>query len=189
MKVVPASPERWSDIEALFGEKGGYAGCWCMFWRLPRKEFKQKKGAGTKREHKKQLDHAVVTGVIGYEDGNPVGWCSIGPREAYAALEDSRILKRVDDTPVWSVVCYFVAKQYRKRDAMSHLLQGAVAFARKQGAVAVEGYPLDMDSQQLKGQNLNSYAGYMGIASVYKKLGFKQVGRASETQLIMRLVL
>lgn len=189
MKVVPASPERWADIETLFGEKGGYAGCWCMFWRLPRKEFKQKKGAGTKREHKKQLAQGTVTGVIGYVDGQPAGWCSIGPRQAYAALEDSRILKRVDDTPVWSVVCYFVAKPYRKQNGMLRLLEGAVAYARKQGAVAVEGYPLDMDSPQLSGQKLNTYAGYMGIASVYQKLGFKQVGRASETQLIMRLVL
>lgn len=189
MRVVPATADTWDDLETLFGPKGAYAGCWCMFWRLERSEFKDKKGTGTQKILKTLTARGEVPGVLGYSGNEVVGWCSIGPREKYLALENSRILKRVDDKPVWAVVCFFVSKSYRKHNAMVDLLQGAVAYARAQGAKIVEGYPLDLDSPKLAGQNLNSYAGYMGIASAFKKAGFKEVGRASDTQLIMRLML
>jgi GNAT superfamily N-acetyltransferase len=127
--------------------------------------------------------------LLAYADGEPVGWCSVGPREDYAALENSRILKRVDDKPVWSIVCFFVDKTARKQGVMQELLAGAVKFAKSKGAKIVEGYPIDMQSPKLAGQKLNSYSGYMGIASVYREVGFKQVGAASETQLIMRYVI
>lgn len=128
----------------------------------------------------------AVPGVLAYVDGKPVGWCAVGPRENYPALEDSRILKRVDDRPVWSVVCYFVARGYRGQGMMLALLRGALRYAQEQGATIVEGYPIDLQTPELAGQRLRSPAGYMGIASAFRAAGFAEVGRASETQLIMR---
>jgi hypothetical protein len=29
-EVYPVTADRWPDLEALFGPKGRYAGCWCM---------------------------------------------------------------------------------------------------------------------------------------------------------------
>lgn len=185
--IVPATADRWPDLEALFGPKGAYAGCWCMFWRLDRSAFKQLKGAGTKAVLQGMTCDNKVPGFLAYQDGRAVGWCSAGPREQYAALENSRILKRVDAQPVWSVVCFFVDKSARNSGVMYALLRGVVAYAGQQGARIVEGYPLDMQNPKLAGQKLNSYAGYMGIASVFRDVGFVEVGRASETQLIMRL--
>jgi hypothetical protein len=186
LDVYPATAERWHDLERLFGPKGAYAGCWCMFWRLERSDFKQLKGEGTKAVLKDLTCHDQVPGVLAYADGQPVGWCSIGPRQTYTALENSRILKRLDDQPVWSVVCFFVDKAHRQHGAMLDLLRGAVKYAKSQGAQVVEGYPIDMQTPKLAGQKLSSYAGYMGIASVFRALGFVEAGRASETQLIMR---
>ena len=186
VKVYPATAERWPDIEKLFGDKGAYAGCWCMFWRLDRAQFKKMKGEGTKAILADMTRKDAVVGLLAYVEEEPVGWCSIGPPSAYAALENSRILKRLDDAPVWSIVCFFVAKPFRNKGIMSQLLQGAVNYAAQQGAQIIEGYPLDMQTPKLAGQKLNSYAGYMGIASIFRDVGFEQVAEASETQLIMR---
>lgn len=186
LEIHPATADRWPDLETLFGEKGGYSGCWCMFWRLPRADFKKMKGEGTKVVLQEMTCKNEVAGLIAYVDGQPAGWCSVGPREDYAALENSRVLTRVDAQPVWSVVCFFMAKPFRKQGLMSALLQGAIRYAKEQGATLLEGYPLDMQHPQLTGQKLNTFGGYMGMASVYRAAGFVEVGRASETQLIMR---
>ena len=29
----PLTPDRWKDLEALFGKHGATGGCWCMWWR------------------------------------------------------------------------------------------------------------------------------------------------------------
>lgn len=184
--VYPATAERWADLEKVFGEHGAYAGCWCMFWRLNRSDFKQLRGDGTKAVLREMTTKGDVPGLLVYDQGEAVGWCSIGPREGYMALENSRILKRIDEQPVWSVVCFFVTKKYRGKGAMKALISGAVGYARQQGAKIVEAYPIDMQSPKLAGQKLTSYSGYMGIASVFRDVGFVEVGRASETQLIMR---
>jgi len=186
VEVYPATAERWKYIESLFGAKGAYAGCWCMFWRLDRADFKRMKGEGTKAVLKGMTTKNDVAGLLAYIDGQPIGWCSIGPRNDYAALENSRILKRIDDMPVWSIVCFFVAKPFRSKGIMSELLRGAVKYAEQQGAKIIEGYPIDMQTDKLAGQKLNSYSGYMGSASIFRAAGFVKVADASETQLIMR---
>lgn len=186
VKVYPVTAERWDDLESLFGPRGAYSGCWCMFWRLRRADFNSLHGEGRKAVLKDMTLNNKVPGVLAYLDEQPIGWCSIGPRSDYTALENSRILKRVDDAPVWSIVCFFVAKPYRRSGIMSLLLHGAVDYAVGQGAQVVEGYPIDMLSHKLAGQTLTGFSGFMGIASIFKKAGFVQVGEASETQLIMR---
>jgi GNAT superfamily N-acetyltransferase len=186
VETYPLTKDRWKDMTALFGEQGGYSGCWCMFWRLDRADFKKLRGAGTKEILHQMAVKNQEPGLITYIQEKPVGWCSIGPRENYIALENSRILKRVDDKPVWSIVCFFVDKTARKQGLMTTMLSEAIRYAKKRGAKFVEGYPIDMQSEKLTGQKLNSYAGYMGIAAAFREAGFVEAGRASETQLIMR---
>lgn len=188
-EVLSATSERWPDLEALFGKSGGHGGCWCMFWRLKRAQFN---GLGTEGRKAALRDLACagpVPGLLAYAGGQCVGWCCVGPREEFTALENSRILKRVDDQPVWSIVCFFVARGARRQGVLRALLQGALCYAQGQGARIVEGYPLDMQTPKLWGQNLTGYSGFMGIASAYRDAGFAEVGRASETQLIMRKAL
>ena len=188
-QVFPVTADRWPDLESLFGPKGAYAGCWCMNWRLKRSVYKELDGEGRKDELRNLTYNNRVPGVLAYADGAPVGWCSIGPRQEFAALETSRILKRIDDLPVWSIVCFYVAKTARRSGLMTALLRGAVDYARQQGARIVEGYPIDMQTPLLAGQKLTGYSGFMGIASVYRDTGFVEVDRASETQSIMRLII
>jgi GNAT superfamily N-acetyltransferase len=189
VEIHPLTIDRWDDVATLFSTHGGYAGCWCMFWRLNRSDFKKLRGEGTKEILHQMTAKNQEPGLLAYVDGQPAGWCSIGPRENYLALENSRILKRVDDQPVWSIVCFFVDKSVRKQGLMYAMVRGAVSYAKKYGAKIVEGYPIDMQSEKLGGQKLGSYAGYMGIASAFRDAGFVEAGRASETQLIMRFVI
>ena len=187
--VKPAISERWPDLELLFGNNGAYAGCWCMFWRLERARFKQQKGAGNQQTLHEMFDAGDVPGVLAYADEQAIGWCSIGPREEFIALEHSRTLKRVDMLPVWAIACFYVAKPFRHQGVMQALIHGAVQHAQTRSANIVEAYPLDLQTPKLEGQRLTSYAGYMGIASAFRAAGFVEAGRASETQLVMRYYL
>jgi GNAT superfamily N-acetyltransferase len=186
-QYYPAKSERWSDLENVFGKNGANAGCWCMFWRLERSMFKKTKGEGNRQILKQIVEADQQPGILAYKGAQAVGWCGIAPREKLLALENSRILKRVDDEPVWSITCFFMSKEARGQGIMESLIKAAVDHARSNGAEIVEAYPIDMQSPKLLGQTFNSYSGYMGVASVFRALGFEQVGQASETQLIMRL--
>ena len=183
----PATPERWPDLEGLFGKNGANAGCWCMFWRLDRAMFKKTKGEGNHQILRQIVEADEQPGILAYDGKQAVGWCGIAPREKLVALESSRILKRVDDQPVWSITCFFIMKEARRQGSMEGLIKAAVKHAKTNGAKIVEAYPIDMQSPKLSGQTFNSYSGYMGVASAFRALGFESVGQASETQLIMRL--
>lgn len=183
IKIVPATPARWADLEALFGAKGACAGCWCMWWRMKRSEFNAKRGAGTKRAMKKLVTEGAVPGLIAYEGRTPVGWCAVAPRPEYVALEKSRVLAPVDEQPVWSVVCFFVARSHRRRGLTVRLLEAAVAYAAKKGARIVEGYPVEPRG----GKTADAFA-FTGLASAYRKAGFDEVLRRSPTRPIMRAV-
>jgi GNAT superfamily N-acetyltransferase len=180
----PVVPERWEDLEKLFGQRGACGGCWCMWWRLTHAEFNRRKGPGNKQAMKKIVRSGQVPGILAYAGGQPVGWCSIGPRDVYPRLERSRILKRVDDRPVWSVVCFFVAKPYRRKGVTVRLLSAAVEYAKKKGARIVEGYPVEPKKKRAPDAFL-----YHGLASAFRQAGFKEVARRSETRPIMRLYL
>lgn len=186
VQTVPATADRWPDLEALFGKNGACAGCWCMFWRLRHTDFKRLQGEGNKGLLKGLVLENQVPGLLAYVDGQPVGWCSIGPRESYLALESSRTLKRIDDQAVWSIVCFFVGRRYRRSGILRALLRGAVDYAQQQGAHIVEAYPIDAQAVQLAGKRLSALGGYMGIASAFRAQGFAEVGRASETQVTVR---
>ena len=180
----PVTAERWNDFQALFGERGACGGCWCMWWRLKRSEFEKQKGDGNKRAMKKIILSGEVPGLLTYAGGEPIAWCSVAPREVFSALERSRILKPVDDKPVWSIVCFFVAKPFRHKGVTVKILEAAVKYAKEQGAKIVEGYPVEPK----KGRTADVFA-YTGLASAFRKAGFQEVARRSETRPIMRYFL
>ena len=177
----PLTLERWDDFEVLFGERGACGGCWCTFWRQPRSAYEKNKGAGNKRIMLKLVESASPPGIVGYLKDEPVGWCAIAPRENYPALERSRILKPVDDTPVWSISCLFVRKDQRRKGLSVELLRGAVAHVKKSGGKVVEAYPVEP-----KSDNVPDPFVWHGLASTYLAAGFKECARRSPTRPIMR---
>jgi GNAT superfamily N-acetyltransferase len=181
LDIQPATPARWPDLEALFGARGACGGCWCMVWRLPRREFEQGKGDENRAALARLVASGAQPGLLAYLGGQPIGWCAVGPRAWYPALERSRLLKPVDDTPVWSVSCLFVARPYRRRGVTTQLLRAAVAHAAQHGARMVEGYPVEPRSAEMP-----PVFAWTGVASAFAAAGFVEVARRSETRPIMR---
>ena len=181
LKFHPLTPARWPDFERLFGERGACGGCWCMWWRLKRSVFEKRKGAGNKRAMKKIVSSGEVPGVLAYAGKEPIGWCAVAPREAFPVLDRSRVLKRVDETPVWSVTCFFVDRRYRQQGVSLELLRAAIEHVRKRGGRFVEGYPVEPRKDRMP----DAFA-FHGLASAFSQAGFVECARRSDTRPIMR---
>ncbi|MBI4494381.1 MAG: GNAT family N-acetyltransferase [Chloroflexi bacterium] len=183
LEYYPLTPERWPDLEKLFGERGACGGCWCMWWRLARSAYARQRGEANKRALKVLVEAGEVPGLLVYAEGQPIAWCSVAPRTAYPTLERSRTLKRLDAEPVWSVMCFFVARPFRGQGVTVPLLAAAVAYARQHGATIVEGYPVEPRTARMPDVFAST-----GLASAFRKVGFLEVLRRSETRPIMRYV-
>ncbi len=181
IQIEPASSECWDDLERLFGARGACGGCWCMWYRLPRAEYERQKGAGNRAELRRLLGAGQPAGVIAYAGEEPIGWCAVAPRAAFTRLERARTLRPVDEQPVWSVVCVFVARTHRRRGVSVALLRGAAAYAKSLGARIVEGYPVEPRSGPIP-----AVFAHPGIPSAFLSAGFTEVARPSPSRLIVR---
>ena len=184
LEIHRVTRSRWRDLERLFGPRGACGGCWCMYWRLKRAEFEKNKGAGNRRTLKRIVESGAVPGLLAYSAGEPVGWCALAPREELAVLERSRVLQRVDHQPVWSVVCFYITRPHRGRGLSLALLRAAAEEARRRGARILEGYPIDPKS----GRTADVFV-WTGLASTFRRAGFREAVRRSPTRPIMRLLI
>ena len=108
----------------------------------------------------------------------------MAPREVYVRLEGSRVLRPLDDKPVWSVSCFFVAKPYRRRGVSVELLKAAVDFVKQRGGTIVEGYPV----APKKGALPDVFA-WTGTLAAFLKAGFQEMPRWSESRPIVRCII
>ncbi|MFQ5890859.1 MAG: GNAT family N-acetyltransferase [Gemmatimonadota bacterium] len=177
----PLTRERWSDFERLFGERGAVGGCWCMWWRLEHSEYEANKGMANRHAMKAIVEAGDPPGILAYSGEEPVGWCAVAPRESYPRLARSRILKPIDDTPVWSVTCLFIDKRFRGRGLSVALLEAACGYVRDRGGRVLEGYPVEPRNPPMP-----PVFAATGIASAFRAAGFAEVARRSETRPIMR---
>jgi GNAT superfamily N-acetyltransferase len=172
--------DRWPDLVALF-DRPVVRTCFCMFYR--------KTGTGTgvglenRRAMKALVDRGTVPGLIGYEDGVPVAWVSLGPREDYPKLRRSPVMKPVDDRPVWSIVCFFVDRSVRGKGLAERMLRAAVDHARSHGARLVEAYPVDAQGRKDPDDM------FFGAKAMYDRAGFREVARRKVTRPVVRRAL
>ena len=175
----PVTKERLADLSRFSQQHGKFRYCSCMRWRLRSSEFQR----STPQQRVAMLEQLARTdvpiGILAYADKVPIGWCSIAPRDTYTALLRSRTLPPLDDTPVWSVVCFFVDRKFRRQNLSFVLLKAAVDYALSQSAPAVEGYPVPTDAP--------SYT-FMGTLSTFLKAGFRDVTPSGQTRTVMRYV-
>lgn len=181
LEFYPLTRDRWADFEQLFGERGACGGCWCMLWRLKRSEFERQKGGGNRKAMKAIVDSGEVPGIMAYAGNVPIGWCSVGPRDSFSVLDRSRVLKKIDESPVWSIVCFFVEKNCRNRGLSVQLLRAAIEYVKEWGGTVVEGYPVEP-----KKDKIPAPFAWTGLASAFKKAGFLEVARRSATRPMMR---
>lgn len=184
MEFEPVTSETWDDFLTVMGPRGGDAGCFCMYYRLKSSEFADAQGEENKALMREIVDSGQVPGLIGYRDDDPVGWVQVGPREWYGRLQRSRVTKPLDDRPAWAITCFVIPKEHRRTGVASELLDGAVEYARTQGATLVEGYPMEP-----RRDDVPDFWSWMGFASMFRGQGFTEVARRSETRPFMRLEL
>jgi GNAT superfamily N-acetyltransferase len=180
----PATADRWGDLEQLFEDGHPFPGCWCMYWRVKRREFEKNYGEENRKKFRRIVESGEVPGILAYNDGRPVGWCSVAPREAFPVLDRSPVLKRVDDEPVWSITCFFVAEPYRKKGLSKALILAALDHVEAEGGSVVEAYPLIPERSKNP-----SVSAYMGLLSTYLKLGFREVTRRAPMRPVVRYYL
>ena len=118
---------------------------------------------------------------MGYEDGVPCGWISFGPREDFKRLENSTVMKAVDDQAVWSIICFVVPSEYRRQGVARQMLDAAIAFCRKKKVKLVEAYPVDKD-----GKAADSSL-WFGTKSMFDQAGFEEVARRKHERPVVRL--
>ncbi len=180
-RIQPLTMENWPDLEALFGPRGAVGGCWCMYWRQTRAEYELAKGDGNRNAFREIVACGEPVGLLAYDGDDPVGWCAVTPRDELPALNRSRVLKRVDDQPVWSVSCFFVKRSHRHLGLTVRLLKAAIEFAAERGAIILEGYPVEPRKPEMP-----PVFAFTGLASAFLRAGFVEVARRSETRPIMR---
>lgn len=183
----PLTAQTWPDLEELFEVRGGAVvrDCYCMWFRRERPpEDAPRPKPDNKAGLRSIVDgDGVSPGLVGYVDGEPAGWISLGPRADFRRLDRSRIMKQIDDTPVWSVLCTFVAKAYRGQGLQHELLAAAVEHARDHGVGMLEAYPID------KPERSHPDSMFVGSRSLFERAGFTEVVRRSPTRVVMRLEL
>lgn len=181
---APVTAALWQDFETLFGSRGACGGCWCMSWRLTRKEFEQQKGEGNRQAMKALIDGGEIPGLLAYDGDTPIGWISVAPRSSFSRLLNSSLIKGLEDQGVWSIVCFFVSKKYRRHGISVKLIQAAKEYVARQGGLILEAYPVE----PAKGPYADAFV-WTGLASAFRAAGFSECARPSPTRPIFRYTL
>jgi len=178
----PLTKKNWGLFVELFGSKGACGNCWCMYYRLSQTDFKEGKSEDGNKNAMKSLvwDHKPA-GIMGIYEGQAIAWCAFAPREDFMKLEKSRVHKRIDDEMVWSIPCFFIAKDFRRNGVSVALLQGVIGYARENGIKIIEAYPTIPTQEKLP----DSFA-WIGLYKSFERAGFKIVDRTSRNRPMVR---
>ena len=182
----PVTPDRVDDFAAVANPNRRPSHCWCLSHRLSAREITELGGGSREAAFRALCARENPPGVIGYDDGEPVGWCSIGPRSENTRLSQSRLIRPLDDVPVWSIICVVIRGGHRRRGYTTPLINGAVEYAATRGAPAVESYPVDPGSGRI-----DLTMAFVGTRAMFANAGFEVAGSTDATastlpRLVMR---
>jgi GNAT superfamily N-acetyltransferase len=172
----PVDPDRWSDFEQLFESRGGPKSCWCMVWRARGSETKRTKGVERKGAIEGRIRSGTPVGLLGYLDGVPVAWCSVGPRPTYRPLGGPAV-ECEPEASVWSIACFFTKRTLRGQGLTAQMIHAAIQYARSGGAEVLEAYPVDRSSPSYR---------FMGFVGAFEAAGFRHLGLAGARRHVMR---
>ncbi len=139
----PVTRDRFEDFAYVINPPRREPHCWCLSHRLLAKDIKELGGGNRATTMRRPRERENTPAVITYRDGKPVGWCSVGPRAEVPLLAAPKLIRPVDEVPVWSIICVVVRSGHRRQGVTAHLLQGAVEYAASRGAPAIEAHPVD----------------------------------------------
>jgi GNAT superfamily N-acetyltransferase len=190
VRIAPLTPARWADLESVFGGGRGACGqCWCMYWRMPRREFEVALGARTRELFRARVAAGPPPGLLAYRGGAAVGWVQVGPRADVPGWNGARRLTAptaeapADDPRVWGISCFVTRAGCRRQGLATALLAGAVDWARQNGARVLDACPVDASASR------PPISLYHGLASTFRRAGFREVARRRPGRPLMRLEL
>jgi GNAT superfamily N-acetyltransferase len=167
MSITVRPAAVFEDVKTLVGPKRADANvCWCLSYRIPSKLNNELKGQA-RGEYVEQLLADGPLGVLAYDGDDPAGWAAVAPRSA-TQFARNRKIPHVDDLDVWSLWCIRVRPGFRGRGISHALIEGAVEFARENGAPAIEAYPLDN-----RGAKVDQTMAYAGLLANFEAAGFE----------------
>lgn len=169
--------ENWPDMAALFAGRGGPKDCWCMVWRRDAAGHPAPREIPARRAAIAGLAQAgQQIGLLGYDRGEPVAWCSVAPRPQFGKT----LSPTAPDPGLWSLTCFFIRADQRKQAGFAALLAAAEAFAASRGATAIEAYPVAPDSPSYR---------FCGFLPSFEKAGYRPVGSAGTRRHVVRKAL
>ena len=178
----PLTKTNWNKFTGLFGEKGACGNCWCMYYRLLKSDFLEGKADdGNKRAMMEIVWKGKPAGILGLYEGQAIAWCAFSPREDFIKLEKSRVHRRIDDTMVWSIPCFFIDKNFRRHGVSVELLKGVIRYAEENGIEFIEAYPVIPTQAKLP----DSFA-WIGLFRSFESAGFEIVDRTSKNRPMVR---
>ncbi len=172
LEIHPLTPGRFADLALLFEEGGDPKWCWCVYFRFRGRDWTNATAAQNRAALEDLTERPLAPGLVAYQGERVVGWVSLGPREDYERLTYSKVLAPIDDTPVWSIVCFVVSRRVRGRGVASALLEAAIAFAREHGATTLEAYPVDIGEGRVP-----AASAFHGTLAMFERAGFTVVER------------
>jgi GNAT superfamily N-acetyltransferase len=167
----PVTPDRVDDFVKVTNSNRRTSHCWCLSHRLSAREVSELGNGSRESAFRALCGRRNPPGVIGYDNGEPVGWCSIGPRSENTRLSQSRLIRPLDDLPVWSIICIVIRGGHRRRGYTTPLINGAVEYAASRGAPAVECYPVDPGSGRI-----DLTMAFVGTRAMFENAGFEVAG-------------
>ena len=185
LRFEPLTKANWSKFVQLAGAKGSCGNCWCMHFRLCKKDYDEgKENDGNKNAMKQLVWDNQPTGLIGFYEDTPIAWCAFSPREDFIRLQKSTVHKPIHYKKVWSVPCTFVAKDFRKQGVSVALLKGLVKYAKGKGIRIIEAYPAIPTQETLP----DAFA-WIGLYKSFERAGFEIVDTTSKHRPMVRYCL
>ncbi|UYQ77177.1 GNAT family N-acetyltransferase [Glutamicibacter sp. JL.03c] len=188
LRIEPLTESRMEDFAAVVNPNHRQKHCWCLSHRLSAREIRERGGEDRYEAMCSLAREEIAPGVIAYLEDQPVGWCSISPRAQIPRLENSKLIRPVDELKVWSIICMVVRAGYRRRGVNRQMVLGALGYAKSLGAPAVEAYPVDPEGR------MDLTMAFVGTRTMFEEAGFEVVGISDAVasrmpRLIMRKML
>jgi GNAT superfamily N-acetyltransferase len=172
------------DIEKLFGSDKVTQGCWCMWFIIRVKDYHDNGSVGNQKLFINMVqDSKDPMGLLAYMDGEPVGWCAIGPRKRYMrAINTSTFKGRdpIEDSLVWMIPCLYVRPDMRNKGVSRTLIERAIELTKENEVKAVESFPFS-GTKQRSGGDIQ-----VGVESLFASCGFVVIRQPSNNRVVMR---
>lgn len=171
--VLPATADRWEDIQTVFGTRGDPSWCQCRYFLDPDKSH----GEERNRVDFHALVHAgPVPGLVAYRDGDPAGWVQLGPTDRLARFTPRG---QVPGPEEWALTCFVVRPAHRRSGISAALLTAAIGYARDAGAATLRARPSDTAVSRKSSADL-----FTGVLSTFIAAGFTEVARVQSRVLV-----